>query len=108
VGDAINANPMPKSAFVANNQAKACAAAVLAGLRGEPPPPVFIANTCYSLVAEDYAISISGLYRANGERWVAVDGSVGTSPTGASGAIRAQEARYAFDWYQTIVADTFG
>jgi NADPH-dependent 2,4-dienoyl-CoA reductase/sulfur reductase-like enzyme len=108
VGDAINANPMPKSAFVANNQAKACAAAVVAGLRGEPPPAVLIANTCYSLVAADYGISITGLYRASGTGWDSVEGSVGTSPTGASGAIRAQEARYAFDWYQTIVADTFG
>ena len=35
IGDAAIANPMPKSAFSANNQAKVCAAAIVALLRGE-------------------------------------------------------------------------
>src|SRR5690606_10347879 len=38
IGDAAIANPMPKSAFSANNQAKVCAAAVVALLRGRPLP----------------------------------------------------------------------
>src|SRR5207244_4656637 len=36
LGDAIIATPMPKSAFMVNNQAKVCAAAIVALLRGAP------------------------------------------------------------------------
>jgi len=108
LGDAINANPMPKSAFAANNQAKACAAALIALLRDELPPPVLFMNTCYSLAAADYGISIAGVYRPIDGVLTAMPGSVGTSPLGASAALRQLEAQYAFDWYTTIVRDTFG
>jgi len=108
VGDAINANPMPKSAFAANNQAKACAAAVIAALEGSAPPPALLVNTCYSLAGADYGISIAGVYRAVDGQFVPMDGSVGTSPVGAPAEIRAREARYAYEWYEAIVRDTFG
>ena len=108
VGDVINANPMPKSAFAANNQGKVCAAAIVAALAGHEAPATLLMNTCYSLVADDYGISIAGVYRALGDALVPMDGSVGTSPLGAPAAQRAQEARYAFDWYTTIVRDAFG
>ncbi|MCP5916115.1 FCSD flavin-binding domain-containing protein, partial [Klebsiella pneumoniae] len=62
VGDACIGGGMPKSAFTANAQAKACATAVLALLRGEPAPPVKLINTCYSLMAPDYGISVAGVY----------------------------------------------
>ena len=38
IGDAIIAGEMPKSAFSANSQAKACAFAIAASLDGSPPP----------------------------------------------------------------------
>ena len=63
VGDAAIAGAMPKSAFAANAQAKVCAAAVLALLRGEAPQEPRLINTCYSLVAPGYGISIAGVYR---------------------------------------------
>ncbi len=62
VGDAAIAGAMPKSAFSANAQAKVCAAAVLALLRGETPQTPRLINTCYSLVAPDYGISVAGVY----------------------------------------------
>src|SRR5215472_17074240 len=62
IGDAAIAGAMPKSAFAANAQAKVCAAAVATLLRGEPPSPPKLINTCYSLVAPDYGISIAGVY----------------------------------------------
>ncbi|MBI3329846.1 MAG: FCSD flavin-binding domain-containing protein [Nitrospinae bacterium] len=107
IGDAILASPMPKSAFSANNQAKACAAAIVALLRGERPPEPALMNTCYSLVAPDYGISIAAVYRVVGDEIRAVKGSEGISPANAPDEIRALEAEYAKSWYANITADTF-
>src|SRR3954447_3096294 len=63
IGDACIAGGMPKSAFSANAQAKTCAAAVTSLLRGETPPAPKLVNTCYSLVAPGYGISVAGVYR---------------------------------------------
>src|SRR5262249_61904623 len=46
LGNAIIATPMPKSAFSANNQAKVCAAAIVALLRGAPVAEPIMINTC--------------------------------------------------------------
>src|SRR5215467_4213363 len=59
VGDAIIAGGMPKSAFSANAQAKVCAAAVVDLLAGRAPRQGKLINTCYSLVAPGYGISIA-------------------------------------------------
>jgi sulfide dehydrogenase [flavocytochrome c] flavoprotein chain len=108
IGDAAIANPMPKSAFSANNQAKTCAAAIVAMLRGEALPTPALMNTCYSLVAPDYGISIAAVYRVVDDKIVTVDGSSGVSPLHAAGETRALEAEYAKSWYANITADTFG
>jgi sulfide dehydrogenase [flavocytochrome c] flavoprotein subunit len=107
IGDAAIANPMPKSAFSANNQAKTCAAAIVALLRGESAPAPALMNTCYSLVAPDYGISIAAVYRVVDDKIVTVEGSSGVSPLDASAETRASEAEYAKSWYANITADTF-
>jgi sulfide dehydrogenase [flavocytochrome c] flavoprotein subunit len=107
IGDAIVASPMPKSAFSANNQAKVCAAAVVALLHGAPAAEPILMNTCYSLVAPDYGISIAGVYRVAGDKIVAVEGTEGTSPVDASDETRALEAEYGRSWYANITADVF-
>ena len=108
IGDAAIANPMPKSAFSANNQAKVCAAAIVALLQGEPVARPALMNTCYSLVAPDYGISISAVYTVENDTIQVVPGSSGTSPLDAPEATRALEAAYARSWYANITADTFG
>jgi sulfide dehydrogenase [flavocytochrome c] flavoprotein subunit len=108
IGDAAIANPMPKSAFSANNQAKVCAAAVVAMLRGADVPPPALMNTCYSLVAPDYGISIAAVYRVSDDKLVTVERSSGVSPLDAPAETRALEAEYAKSWYTNITADTFG
>jgi sulfide dehydrogenase [flavocytochrome c] flavoprotein subunit len=63
IGDAIDAG-LPKSAHMANAQAKVCAAAVVAVLQGQAPDPApAFANTCYSFVDDRQAMHISTLYR---------------------------------------------
>lgn len=107
IGDAAIANPMPKSAFSANNQAKVCAAAIVALLRGEQVAAPALMNTCYSLVAPTYGISIAAVYRVVDDVIVTVPGSDGISPLDAPDEIRALEAEYARSWYANITADTF-
>jgi sulfide dehydrogenase [flavocytochrome c] flavoprotein chain len=108
LGDAAIANPMPKSAFSANNQAKTCAAAIVAMLRGGAVPAPALMNTCYSLVAPDYGIWIAAVYRVVDEKIIIVDGSSGVSQLDAPAETRALEAEYAKSWYGNITADTFG
>ena len=108
LGDACLAGVMPKSASSANSHAKICALAIVANLRGDAPPgaPSYH-NTCYSLVAPNYGISITGIYRLGEEGIVAVENSGGISRSGVSKRFRAREAAYAEGWYDSIVADTF-
>jgi NADPH-dependent 2,4-dienoyl-CoA reductase/sulfur reductase-like enzyme len=107
LGDAIIATPMPKSAFSANNQAKVCAAAIVALLQGAAVAEPVLMNTCYSLVAPDYGISITGVYHVAGDKIAAVEGSEGISPVDAPNEVRQREAEYAQSWYANITADVF-
>jgi NADPH-dependent 2,4-dienoyl-CoA reductase/sulfur reductase-like enzyme len=108
IGDAAIAGAMPKSAFAANAQAKICAAALVSLLQGNQPAQPLLINTCYSLVAPDYGISIAGVYHAEAGLWTEVKGSGGISPLAAPSEQRAQEARLANGWFNTITADVFG
>ncbi len=108
IGDAAIAGAMPKSAFAANAQAKACASAIGALLRGAAPGEPRLMNTCYSLVQPEYGISIAGVYRPANGLLADVEGAGGTSPLTASPAFRAAEAHYAEDWFQTITVEAFG
>jgi NADPH-dependent 2,4-dienoyl-CoA reductase/sulfur reductase-like enzyme len=107
IGDAAIAGAMPKSAFAANAQAKVCAAAVVALLNDEPPSPPKLINTCYSLVAPDYGISIAGVYQPVNGQLVDIQGAGGVSPSDAPADFRALEANYATAWFRSITAQTF-
>jgi NADPH-dependent 2,4-dienoyl-CoA reductase/sulfur reductase-like enzyme len=107
IGDAAIAAPMPKSAFSANNQAKVCAAAVVALLRGHSAAAPALINTCYSLVAPDYGISIAAVYQVVDDKIATVQGSSGVSPLDAPNETRVLEAEYAKSWYTNITADVF-
>jgi NADPH-dependent 2,4-dienoyl-CoA reductase/sulfur reductase-like enzyme len=107
IGDAAIAGGMPKSAFAANAQAKHCANAVACLLRGDPVEPPLLFNTCYSLVGQDYGISVAGAYRAENGLWSDIAGAGGVSPLNAPPEQRAQEAKFADGWFETITADIF-
>ncbi|MGB7933760.1 MAG: FCSD flavin-binding domain-containing protein [Gammaproteobacteria bacterium] len=108
IGDACIAGKMPKSGYSANSQAKVCAAAISALLDGvDPPVPSYI-NTCYSIIAPDYGISVAAVYRLEKGKIVGVEGSGGTSPLDTSAWARKMEAIYARSWFDNITADIFG
>lgn len=108
VGDATIASPMPKSGFVANAQGKVVAAAIVAAINGKPALEPSWANTCYSLIATDYGITVAGVYRVGDKGLEEVPNSGGVSPKDATAEFRALEARYARDWYKSISIDTWG
>jgi sulfide dehydrogenase [flavocytochrome c] flavoprotein subunit len=108
IGDACVAGTMPKSGYSANSQAKVCAAAIGALIDGaELPLPSYI-NTCYSIIAPDYGISVAAVYRLENGKIVAVEGAGGTSPLNASAWERKMEATYARSWFDNITSDIFG
>ena len=108
IGDAAIAGAMPKSAFAANAQAKTCAAAVARLLAGGAPGVPKLINTCYSLVAPDYGISVAGVYAPASGQLAEVPGSGGVSPTDAPRATRVAEALLAEAWFRTITGEVFG
>jgi len=108
IGDAAIAGAMPKSAFGANAQAKSCAMAVVKLLQGETPLSPKLINTCYSLVAPDYGISIAGVYHPVDGQLTEVPGSGGVSPSDAPRSTRSAEASLAEDWFRTTTAEVFG
>jgi sulfide dehydrogenase [flavocytochrome c] flavoprotein chain len=108
IGDAALAGGMPKSAFAANAQAKVCAVAVAKLIAGQKPDTPKFVNTCYNLIAPDYAISIAGVYELADGQLQEVKGAGGVSPADAPAEFRAQEAKFANGWFKTITGEVFG
>jgi NADPH-dependent 2,4-dienoyl-CoA reductase/sulfur reductase-like enzyme len=108
IGDAAIMGAMPKSAFAANAQAKVCADAIARLFAGEVPAATKLINTCYSLVAPEYGISVAGVYQVTEGQLKDVPGAGGVSPANAPRATRALEAALAEAWYRTITAEVFG
>ena len=108
IGDACVAGAMPKSAFSANAQAKACAGAVTTLIAGGTPAAPKLINTCYSLAAPGYGFSVAGVYHPKNGLLAEVEGSGGVSPPDAPRDFRASEAVYAQSWFETTTAEVFG
>ncbi len=106
LGDAAIMGGMPKSGFSANAQGKVLAAALAKLLAGQKPDEPRLINTCYSLVAPDYGISVANVYKP--KDGVLVDAGGGLSAINAPPEVRAQEANYANGWYKTITDEVFG
>ncbi|WPL18723.1 Sulfide dehydrogenase [flavocytochrome c] flavoprotein chain precursor [Thiorhodovibrio winogradskyi] len=107
LGDASSAEKMPKSAYAANSQAKVAVAAIIARFRNqEPGDPTFV-NTCYSIVGEDFGISVAAVYSLDSDTNTIepIPGSGGVSPTNASPEIREREVSYAHSWFKNVIND---
>ena len=105
LGDSIQiAALMPKSAHMANQHGKTCAAAVVALLGGQAPndSPIYN-NTCYSFVSADEVVHVASVHRYDAEKktMLTVAGAGGVSAEAS-----ALEGAYAMGWAQNIWADT--
>jgi sulfide dehydrogenase [flavocytochrome c] flavoprotein chain len=105
LGDALQIAPlMPKSAHMANNHGKTCAAAVVALLSGEAPnPSPTLNNTCYSFVSADRVVHVASIHKYDEK-----DKTMKTVPGsgGVSASANELEAQYAMAWAKNIWADT--
>ena len=70
--------------------------------------PTVLANTCYSFITPDEAVSIAGVYSNAGGKFANIDGAGGLSPLGAGADIRAAEAVQANAWFTAITGEAFG
>jgi hypothetical protein len=77
-------------------------------IRERTPATPKLINTCYSLVAPDYGISIAGVYQPANGLLADVPGAGGVSPLDAPNSVRAQESAYAEAWFKTITHGVFG
>ncbi len=106
VGDATLGGEMPKSAFGANSQAKACAFAIAAALTGAERAAPHLFNTCFTVLAADDAVSDAISFTPS-------DGTIKISDilistVGESAEIRRQAVRQANGWYAAFTHDLFG
>jgi NADPH-dependent 2,4-dienoyl-CoA reductase/sulfur reductase-like enzyme len=106
VGDSIIGGDMPKSAFCANSQAKACAFAIVADLSGSARFAPHLFNTCYTHIGPDDAFS-------NAITFKPVDGQLKrvasfVSKVEESIEVRRGTARAADGWYDAFTHDVFG
>ncbi len=109
IGDACVAGAMPKSGYSANSQGKVAAAAVVALLSGKEPGVPSYLNTCYSIPAEKWGISVAAVYKLGEDGKIAsVPGAGGLTPMDAPDWAHAREVEYAYSWYDNIVKDCFG
>lgn len=107
IGDACIATQMPKSGYSANSQAKVCAAAIISSLQGKEMVVPSYVNTCYSIIGEEYGISVAAVYRLEGDVIASVEGSGGLTPSDASPEELKREVAYAHSWFTNITVDMF-
>lgn len=105
LGDAtLSAPGMPKSASMANQQAKVCAAAVIALIKGQPvnAQPMLM-NSCYSFVSGESAMHVTSVhhYDVGQKTFVPVKGAGGVSAQASEA-----EAFFAWGWAKNIWADS--
>ncbi|MDX2217688.1 MAG: NAD(P)/FAD-dependent oxidoreductase [Burkholderiales bacterium] len=105
LGDALQIAPlMPKSGHMANGHGKACAAAIVALLNGQPPSQApTLSNTCYSFVSDKLVVHVASVHKYDTK-----DKTMKTVPGsgGVSAAMNELEGSYAMNWAKNIWADT--
>jgi len=110
LGDASSAAKMPKSAYAANSQAKVCAAAIVNTLNGHEPGTPSYVNTCYSIISEEWGISVAAVYTLDeaNNMILGVEGAGGLTPKDATPGQHKLAVGYAESWLQNLVYDMMG
>lgn len=106
VGDATSAGDMPKSAFLANIQAKACAFAIAAALTDSSSFAANLFNTCFTFLAGDDAVSDTVAFEPNDGTFKISD--ILISQVGEDAKTRRHAVQMANGWYVAFTHDVFG
>jgi sulfide dehydrogenase [flavocytochrome c] flavoprotein subunit len=106
LGDSVQGSPgMPKSGHMANQQAKACAAAIVELMNGRAPIPVTLSNTCYSFTTESKVVHVASVHQWDEAKkeYLPVKGAGGLTKEE-----NELEGAYALGWAQNIWSDVTG
>jgi sulfide dehydrogenase [flavocytochrome c] flavoprotein chain len=103
IGDATSYGAVPKSAFAAQTEARACALVIALSILETPPPEPRLINHCYSLVSPDRAISVTGVYGVKKGALPEALSVMESSPESDQHLEFAQ----AMDWFELLIRSTF-
>ena len=106
VGDSTSGGDMPKSAFLANSQAKVCAFAIAAALTGAERFAPHLFNTCFTFLAADDAVSDAIALKPEGGTIKISE--ILISEVGEDAEMRRQVVKAANGWYTAFTHDVFG
>jgi sulfide dehydrogenase [flavocytochrome c] flavoprotein chain len=104
--DATSGGDMPKSAFLANSQAKACAFAIAAALTGWERFGAHLFNTCFTFLAADDAVSDAMAFEPDGGAIKISD--ILISQVGEDAESRRRVVQAANGWYAAFTHEVFG
>ena len=107
LGDSTIADAMPKSGYSANSHAKVCAQAIADTLKGKTPGSAIYSNVCYSLVGQNYGVSIAAIYEVRDGLIQPKGESAGVSEITDKASQPILEAIYQKNWHREFVKDVF-
>ncbi|MGE7958416.1 FAD-dependent oxidoreductase [Pseudomonas sp. NPDC089530] len=108
IGDAADAQSLPKSAFAATCQARVCALAIHSILNKQPVMTPEYMNVCFSLCGTHYAISVTVNYRQNPDSNKIDTISANITPLDAPEAQYISEVQSAYSLFDNMVTGAFG
>lgn len=103
VGDMVDA-PMSKTAYIASNQSKVVAQAILDQLAGREPGTPFITNNCVAIISEEYGMTIADTHRYAGDHFLVQKRISEVTDDPYARRIRAELAK---NWQRTFRKDIF-
>ncbi|MDX1796943.1 MAG: FCSD flavin-binding domain-containing protein, partial [Hydrogenovibrio sp.] len=106
IGDSAAADPMPKTGYIASNQAKVVTKAIQAELTGKEIGTPFITNNCVAMAAEDWGMTVAETFRYAGNDHPYEESYVMSDPT-ENPFYRHIRAAVAKNWQRTFRKDIF-
>jgi sulfide dehydrogenase [flavocytochrome c] flavoprotein subunit len=106
IGDSAAADPMPKTGYIASNQAKVVTQAIQAELTGKEIGTPFITNNCVAMAAEDWGMTVAETFRFAGNDKPYEEAYVLSDPT-TNPYLRHIRAELAKNWQRTFRKDIF-
>jgi sulfide dehydrogenase [flavocytochrome c] flavoprotein subunit len=67
IGDSVDSDPMPKTGYIASNQARVVVQAINDELHGREIGTPFMINDCIAMVEQGFGMTLSEIFRYNGE-----------------------------------------
>ncbi|CAA6809374.1 MAG: Sulfide dehydrogenase [flavocytochrome C] flavoprotein chain precursor (EC [uncultured Thiotrichaceae bacterium] len=106
IGDSVDGSPMPKTGYIASNQARVVVQAINDELHGREVGTPFIVNDCVAMAGHDYGMALSTTFRyaGKGERLKDLYYVQGLETNPAKQLIRQQVAE---NWQRTFRKDIF-